>query len=477
MSFWERLGLLAAANPGNGIEWIVSKPAGLEPAELIKAQLGMLEECDIAAFVPLRLEAADGAMSLRYRVEGLRPLSAAARDGTLTGGKAEGVLVALASALKEGERYLIDPSDVVLHPDWVWVCRDDVRNVRLFAVPLRSYASPGEAWRQWKAMYETLCRNGLPERWVASMSPARWEEETFSHRLWMAEIDKEWGEASSKSGDATAAPDVEAPPVSNGSPDLRDGKGAGFLPRGPRPAEERDAFKAIEEMPGDGETVHFSFRSVRSGELLWLAVALLCWVCFAIKPWLPLLALAIVGSLPLGLALWKKYRAETEAPAGGFEREPATSIPYAEPVEASIPLAERTVLLNGADKTVLLGKAAAEHIAARAKLVVRFDGSDRIEIAALDDLPLKIGRGPAHVGVVVDHAAASRWHLTIDRKEDGYYAVDVGSMNGSFYNDAPMSPNERYALRHGDLLRLPGASLTFELEDGRGGVSAPLRRE
>ncbi|MCI3922411.1 FHA domain-containing protein [Paenibacillus sp. TRM 82003] len=443
MSFWERWGIQAESDAGDGLEWILGKRGGFGSEEVVKAQVGMLERCRIQGFLPFRLESAEGIVSFRYRVEGLRSVTAAARDGLLTERRIEGLLIAIASALREGERYLIDGSDVVLHPDWIWVSRDDVRNVRLMAVPLRTYASPAEGWRQWKALYNVLAQCGLPGRWRDALNPSRWDADTFSHRLWAVELEEE--------GPRETADDKQ------------DSSVEGRLSKSPEAAFETSGFHEAE----DGETMYFSAARVRREELLRLGLAVIGWSCFAYFASLLWLMLALLLSVPLGGTLWKRYRDDGEtAVAVASNAADEAGAPGIPSVEASdpVPIAERTTLLGVPERTVWL-RDIQHREGVRVKLIVQIEGTDRIETVDIGNGPLRIGRGPVGVDFVVDHAAASRVHLAIERQGAEYFATDVGSTNGTYLNDASMVPNEKYALHHEDRLRLPGVSLCFEKED------------
>ena len=73
------------------------------------------------------------------------------------------------------------------------------------------------------------------------------------------------------------------------------------------------------------------------------------------------------------------------------------------------------------------------------------------------DEPVIIGRDPA-CGLQIQAAGVSRQHCRIFRREDGFYAVDLGSKNGTLLNSVVLSMSR---LRHGDLLTLGDARVLF----------------
>jgi diguanylate cyclase (GGDEF)-like protein len=75
----------------------------------------------------------------------------------------------------------------------------------------------------------------------------------------------------------------------------------------------------------------------------------------------------------------------------------------------------------------------------------------------LDKLPLVMGRGEDCDLLVPDHSV-SRRHARIELRQDGYYAVDLQSTNGTFVNDVTGSECK---LRDGDYLRVGNCIYRF----------------
>jgi pSer/pThr/pTyr-binding forkhead associated (FHA) protein len=48
----------------------------------------------------------------------------------------------------------------------------------------------------------------------------------------------------------------------------------------------------------------------------------------------------------------------------------------------------------------------------------------------------------------------SRIHALISREQDGYYVMDLGSLNETLLNGARLYPGQNYRLQHGDQLHL-----------------------
>jgi two-component system cell cycle response regulator len=76
---------------------------------------------------------------------------------------------------------------------------------------------------------------------------------------------------------------------------------------------------------------------------------------------------------------------------------------------------------------------------------------------ALGDKPLVVGRCN-DVDIHIKDASVSRRHARIQPGADGYYAIDLQSLNGTFVNDAPASMCK---LKDGDYLRIGNCIYRF----------------
>ncbi|TLS50296.1 FHA domain-containing protein [Paenibacillus antri] len=211
-----------------------------------------------------------------------------------------------------------------------------------------------------------------------------------------------------------------------------------------------------------------------SREWIRLLAATVCSIVFVWNPSLPAFVVACLGCVPLGVTLYRRYVREKEAEDSA---EPGSTIPEAsfgqlatladgtreepEPLEPER-LEHRTVLLAEAQQTVLLSDLKPER---SASLEISFESGDRVETFPFGSSPLRIGRGPEGVDVLVDHAAASRVHMEFEFTDGRLSARDLGSTNGTYYMDRLMTPHERYELLDGDMLRLPGAVIRVTVSE------------
>ncbi len=88
----------------------------------------------------------------------------------------------------------------------------------------------------------------------------------------------------------------------------------------------------------------------------------------------------------------------------------------------------------------------------------------REEVLRLEGHLWVAGRDP-HCEIPLDEPRASRRHFELLRTEDGYFVTDLGSANGTMLNDETISANEPWQLTSGDVIKVAGTKLTFEIRD------------
>lgn len=80
---------------------------------------------------------------------------------------------------------------------------------------------------------------------------------------------------------------------------------------------------------------------------------------------------------------------------------------------------------------------------------------------------IDIAKTPFVIGIMSgtdfqpEYRGISRMHLKIDEDETGFFAMDLGSTNGTKHNGRVMEPNEVCRLHHRDTLNLAGALYEF----------------
>lgn len=448
---WEDAGLTTKIDIQCGPELLLFRSGGIALEETLDVPLEMLENNALDGTLPVRRELVDGSVTLRYGIAGRRRLSSALRTESIREEHWEGLLAALRLAMQEGMNYLLRETEYVLDPDWIWVS-GDIRDVKLMAVPIRGFGSPERSWIQWNALYRCLVECGLPSDWRDRISPSRWEKETFGHRLWMNALQLEQRQ------EIVDRREWEREAESFGYNDNRD---SSTPPGGALSLQYVDA--------EDGDTMQFHVPKVSKEEWIRLGAALICWAGFAARPSSPLLLLlACIGSLPLGLTLYQRWMQMSRRKK---EADDNAEIPWDAPerrpdsMTMQAPLESRTTLLQAEGETMVL--AAASPPAAPVTVEVVFEGTDKVEQVPLGDEPVRVGRDAGIVQVVIDHAAVSRVHLELRRTGMQVSVSDLGSTNGTYMNDQPLTPHETYVLQQEDRLRIPGVFMRLCQSAGR----------
>mgnify|MGYP004476050987 CR=1 FL=1 len=73
----------------------------------------------------------------------------------------------------------------------------------------------------------------------------------------------------------------------------------------------------------------------------------------------------------------------------------------------------------------------------------------------------RIGRNPGYVDYVIDNNSVGRIHMNLLQKDEGYFAVDINSKNGTFIDGNRLNPNMEYPLSDGCHLRVGSQGFTF----------------
>lgn len=71
-----------------------------------------------------------------------------------------------------------------------------------------------------------------------------------------------------------------------------------------------------------------------------------------------------------------------------------------------------------------------------------------------NDFPCVIGKSKKSADCIVEDKTVSRVHLRISEEEDGYYAEDLNSTNGSFINGEKLKPHTPTKINVGDKIKL-----------------------
>lgn len=74
-----------------------------------------------------------------------------------------------------------------------------------------------------------------------------------------------------------------------------------------------------------------------------------------------------------------------------------------------------------------------------------------------------IGRYPQVCDIVIDDISVSRQHIKIYEKEDGIYAEDIGSTNGTILNGERICKGEMYKIYDGDVVRIGGQEYHIQI--------------
>lgn len=71
----------------------------------------------------------------------------------------------------------------------------------------------------------------------------------------------------------------------------------------------------------------------------------------------------------------------------------------------------------------------------------------------LEDAPVDVGKIPGEAGVILDSPTVSRLHARLEAADGKYYVKDMNSRNGTFCNGRRLDPQEKCEFKPGDRIR------------------------
>ncbi len=82
----------------------------------------------------------------------------------------------------------------------------------------------------------------------------------------------------------------------------------------------------------------------------------------------------------------------------------------------------------------------------------------------IDSIEFTVGKDVSRVNYCVrDNTTISRCHMKIIKRGMQYYAMDLGSTNHTFINDAIIPPNQEFEIKNGDSIKVSDEEFTFEM--------------
>ena len=98
------------------------------------------------------------------------------------------------------------------------------------------------------------------------------------------------------------------------------------------------------------------------------------------------------------------------------------------------------------------------------KLILKKKGTKKEESYDFEREEVSVGRSESN-SIVLDDAGVSRTHIIIFPDAKDFYIKDIGSGNGTLLNGRKLPKNEKYILRHNDLIGIEDFDLKFVMID------------
>lgn len=99
----------------------LEKENGLRMQELSRVQLGMLSSNRIPRILPVHTREIDQNVTLQYDISGYKMLSQMLRSGQIALPVLYNLLFQLADALEECRQYMLEPQNLWLHEEYIFI--------------------------------------------------------------------------------------------------------------------------------------------------------------------------------------------------------------------------------------------------------------------------------------------------------------------------------------------------------------------
>jgi len=501
----------------NGHFLVLGGDGQLKSTELADLQIQMLQANTIPKLLPLHVEELNLTASLRYDLTGKRMFSKAIPSSRFNLTDYYSVLLAIVTAIEDGGAYMLYETHFVLEEDFIFV-GEQLTDVYLMYVPVKQVPQPiplAEAFRSlalnWIGFVKEVRGDGLQTvlNYCKTDTFSAAELKKLLQQVLHAEIARPI-----QSAGMTAAP-AAAPAAFAGVSPVQEGAARPAQPPVIPPqtpaakpqAAASSAARPLDPKPPAAESNMPVALTQREKIVLLLLLALGNAVI-----WRLYIGHAGEGSLLISLGVtlltldaayvYVQFRHELQARfrrgSGKVEvaaaKERITKAPQVQapkaakrqrgakdvepnPIEfdksqaAAQPspldagyynqLSMQTTLLNRPEyeKTVLLNAMQASAAKPVPQLEVRKDGQTTFHPLAAQ--PFVIGRGGPSVQFEDNTVGISRMHVEIQQDNGMWYAKDLGSKNGSLFNDQPMVAYKAYPLKDGDVVKIVKTEFVF----------------
>lgn len=183
MDFWDDLSIRDHRVERGTTEWSLEV---MDETLLLSTPINMLAHHTPYGFLPLRVTYQEQHARLHYDLQGLIPLEDIVRRG-MTDRRWEQVLCSISNRLRMCPEYLLRAEEVLLEPAHLWT-KTDGGEVWVAYVPIARFAVVKTPWQQWNRFCSWLISNGCPRQQVLRVSAQQWESASFTHRLWMEQL-------------------------------------------------------------------------------------------------------------------------------------------------------------------------------------------------------------------------------------------------------------------------------------------------
>lgn len=415
--------------------YVVLKENGKQ--DMAAYQIRMLLGKGISSLLPCTVKGLNGELLFYYEITGKQPLSSFYEKQKIEGSDLRWILEGVTKGLQEMEEYLLDPADLILRPEYMYL---DMEQKKIQFCYLPGYQN--EAVGQFQRFTEYYLpkidhRDALAVSMGYGVYRLAMEEELQADRI------REVLYHPADSGAAAAAGKPEE--TQKTEEDFRK-----YQEQQEKEAARQEAMQAFfAEEPEEREPRLWTVLSAAGGAAVFLAALLALWYMGYLQWQVCLLLCAAAGIAAAGIAvwnLWRRKKTEEKTP-----EEPKTDPDVLwEAYQETCREEQEEKTSEGkagreAEETVVLYQAEPSAVSS---LVSKIPG--KYPTIFLEQEMTVVGKLPVAADVILDSSTISRVHARITRKEDGFFLSDLNSRNGTCVNGRILQGEEEWELQNYD---------------------------
>ncbi|QGH34098.1 FHA domain-containing protein [Gracilibacillus salitolerans] len=484
-------------------------PTPIQSNELAKIQVNMLNANSIEHVLPIEVQEIDFNVTFYYDISSKKMLSHHVRESSLTMAELYDLLYEIGSVIKSSKEYMLNEQQFVLHEDFIFV-KNDIKQLYLAYIPLKVMDQKPDLHQEFRELFfrlvgyvKELSGDGV-QQLTSYFNGSNFQLEDLLRKLESLRKNASRQPVTSPSVLTPAEPgrkriDYAKPTVKSTNeqqPNIQSDPAPKSAPKTKNTVKKKEPINQVEEEEVTEEPIERKAPSpIIVGCLALLGVAII-WRLYMSFPSEGIFYICIGSSIAIVAACYyflmvypkatkkvkkqkkvekpkkskmnKQFKKENKVtPEQEINSRQVDNVDNA-PVKPRQPevnsanyfqnLNHETTLLSQQDSTVALDDSLQ---GAEALAYLDVDRNGNVETIPINSESFIIGRQKDGVNYVEDSVGISRSHVEIINNGTSFIVKDLGSKNGSKFNEESMVAYKTYPLKDGDQIRIAKITYTF----------------